>query len=227
MIRRVGVEAETGCRVDVRSAPPDVRSSSNVVSMNRVGRGRCVAAQKLLAQQGFPCPMPMTDAIVSDGIAVHAERFVGGGELETEDTPEAAARSARLLADLVRRMANLDVEPPLGQIRSGCDGTRCPSTRWPRRCPPGSKTLPGACRQSWPDATSRPCSVTPTGKRRRCAGGTERRTSSTTGTASPGCPRRGSPEAPPGIFASHGKTTLAPLTSPRGLRKRTRRPLLA
>ncbi len=58
-------------------------------------------------------PMPLTDVIVSDGVAVHAERFVGGGELETKDTPEAAARSGRLLADLVRRLAALNLDPPL------------------------------------------------------------------------------------------------------------------
>src|SRR4029434_6600597 len=67
--------------------------------------GRCITAQRLLAEQGFPCPMPLTDVIVSDGVAVHAERFVGGGELETKDTPEAAARSGRLLAALVRSLA--------------------------------------------------------------------------------------------------------------------------
>jgi Ser/Thr protein kinase RdoA (MazF antagonist) len=75
--------------------------------------GRCVTAQRMLAEQGFPCPMPLTDVIVSDGVAVHAERFVGGGEVETKDTPEAAARSGRLLADLVRRLAALDLDPPL------------------------------------------------------------------------------------------------------------------
>src|SRR5580765_6923473 len=72
--------------------------------------GRCVTAQRLLAEQGFPAPVPLTDVIVSDGVAVHAERFVPGGELETKATPEAAARSARLLADLVRRLAILDLD---------------------------------------------------------------------------------------------------------------------
>ena len=81
------------------------------------------------------------------------------------------------------------------QTRSGCDGMRCPSATWPQSCPPGSRTPSGACRQSWPDATCYPYSVMPTGKRRTCAGGTERHTSSTTGTASPGCPKRRSPEA--------------------------------
>jgi Ser/Thr protein kinase RdoA (MazF antagonist) len=75
--------------------------------------GRCVTAQRLLAEQGFPCPMPLTDVIVSDGVAVHAERFVPGGELDAKDTPEVAARSGRLLADLVRRLGALDLDPPL------------------------------------------------------------------------------------------------------------------
>jgi hypothetical protein len=57
--------------------------------------------------------MPLTDVIVSEGVAIHAERFVPGGEVETKDTPEVAARSARLLADLVRRLATLDLDPPL------------------------------------------------------------------------------------------------------------------
>jgi hypothetical protein len=75
--------------------------------------GRCVAAQRLLAEQGFPCPMPVTDVSVVGGIAVHAEQFVEGGEVETKDTPAAAARSAALLADLIHRLAALDLDPPL------------------------------------------------------------------------------------------------------------------
>ena len=74
---------------------------------------RCVTAQRVLAERGFPCPMPLTDAIVNDGVAVHAELFVGGGEVETDDTPAAAERSAVLLADLIRRLAVLDLDPPL------------------------------------------------------------------------------------------------------------------
>src|SRR5262245_2725129 len=82
--------------------------------VDEAGRaGRCLTAQRLLAEQGFPCPMPLTDVIVSERFAVHAERFVPGGELETKNTPEAAVRSARLLADLVRRLAALDLDPPL------------------------------------------------------------------------------------------------------------------
>ena len=79
--------------------------------------GRCVTAQRLLAEQGFPCPMPLTDVIVSEGVALHAERFVSGGEPETKDTPEVAARSGRLLANLIHRLAAFDLDPPLGWDR--------------------------------------------------------------------------------------------------------------
>jgi Ser/Thr protein kinase RdoA (MazF antagonist) len=146
MIRRVGLEAKTGCELKpdlppwvgswcrtVLGAEPvevlfRVSQLSEVVGVrladgrevvvkrraDELGRaGRCVTAQRLLAEQGFPCPMPLTDVIVSDGVAVHAERFVRGGELETKDTPEAGSKSGRLLADLVRRLAALDLEPPL------------------------------------------------------------------------------------------------------------------
>jgi hypothetical protein len=40
---------------------------------------RCVAAQGLIAEQGFPCALPLTPVIVSEGFAVHAEQFVPGG----------------------------------------------------------------------------------------------------------------------------------------------------
>jgi hypothetical protein len=73
----------------------------------------CVTAQRLLAEQGFPCPMPVTDVIFDGDIAVHAERFVGGGEVLTEVTAEVAARSAELLADLIRLASTFDLEPPL------------------------------------------------------------------------------------------------------------------
>jgi hypothetical protein len=75
--------------------------------------GACVKAQRLLAVQGFACPMPLTDVTFCSGLAVHAEAFVGGGEVETGDSPAAAERSAVLLADLVRRLARSAVDPPL------------------------------------------------------------------------------------------------------------------
>jgi hypothetical protein len=47
------------------------------------------------------------------GVATHAEWFVAGGDLELEDTPAAATRSAAVLADLVGRLSDLRVDPPL------------------------------------------------------------------------------------------------------------------
>jgi hypothetical protein len=78
------------------------------------GRSRtCVTAQRLLAEHGFPCPMPLTEAVFDGRSAVHAEQFVGGGELEIEDSPAAAEKSAVLLADLMRRLASVALDPPL------------------------------------------------------------------------------------------------------------------
>jgi hypothetical protein len=120
------------CRAKLGAAPVEplfgVSHSSEVVGV-RLADGRevvvkrrpdeagrtqvCVGVQWLLAEQGFPCPRPLTGVTVEDGLAVHAERFVEGGEVDTEDTPEAAALSAVLLADLVRRLGAFDVRPPL------------------------------------------------------------------------------------------------------------------
>jgi len=74
---------------------------------------QCVRAQRFLAEEGFPCPMPLTDVIFDSGFAAHAEEFVAGGEVETDECPAAARRSAALLADLVGRLVALDVKPPL------------------------------------------------------------------------------------------------------------------
>jgi hypothetical protein len=78
------------------------------------GRARaCVRAQGLLASHGFPCPLPLTEPVFAGGFVVHAEAFVGAGEIETDDSPAAAARSAVLLADLIGRLSALDPPPPL------------------------------------------------------------------------------------------------------------------
>ncbi len=73
----------------------------------------CGRAQRLLAEQGFPCPLPLTDVIIDGGVATHAEQFVGGGERQLDETPAAAARSAVLLADLVGRLSAVHLDPPL------------------------------------------------------------------------------------------------------------------
>ena len=57
--------------------------------------------------------MPLTDVVFDSGLAAHAEEFVAGGEVETDEGRAAARKSAALLADLVGRLAALDVDPPL------------------------------------------------------------------------------------------------------------------
>ena len=36
----------------------------------------CGRAQRVLAERGFPCPLPLTEVIFEDGVATHAEQFV-------------------------------------------------------------------------------------------------------------------------------------------------------
>src|SRR5436853_6913267 len=82
--------------------------------VDECGRAQaCVRAQRLLAIDGFPCPQPLTEPVFADGFVVHAEAFVGGGEIETDDSPAAATRSAALLAELMGRLSALDLPPPL------------------------------------------------------------------------------------------------------------------
>ncbi len=174
--------------------------------------GRCVTAQRLLAEQGFPCPMPLTDVIVSDGVAVHAERFVGGGELETNDTPEAAARSGRLLADLVRRLAALDLDPPL------------PNPEWMRWDAMPERHAAAAVPTWIEDATRRVqaklagCDLPPVlghadweAQNMRWRHGEAHAVHDWDGLA--WLPEAAIAGSAAGIFASHGRTALAPLGS--------------
>lgn len=98
----VGVRLADGRDVVVKRRADEVRRTRH-----------CVDAQRLLAEQGFPCPMPLTEVVFSGTMAVHAERLVGGGDVESADSPAAAEKSAVLLADLVGRLAALDLPPPL------------------------------------------------------------------------------------------------------------------
>lgn len=172
----------------------------------------CVTAQKAIAQQGFPCPLPLTGVIHEGGIAVHAEQFVPDGERDEEDTPAAAQKSAMLLADLLRRLAALDVEPPL------------PNPEWVRwESPPerhGTQAVP-----AWLDDTSRIVQS----KLGRCT--LPRVLGHADWEAQNMCWKNGRPLAvhdwdslawlpeaaivgtAAGVFASHGKPTLAPLAS--------------
>jgi Ser/Thr protein kinase RdoA (MazF antagonist) len=174
--------------------------------------GRCVTAQRLLAEQGFPCPMPLTDVIVSEGVAVHAERFVAGGELETRDTPEVAARSGRLLADLVRRLATLDLDPPL------------PNPEWVRWDAMPERERAVAVPAWIEDATARVqaklagCDLPPVlghadweAQNMRWRNGEAHAVHDWDSLA--WLPEAAIAGSAAGIFASHGKTALAPLES--------------
>jgi hypothetical protein len=103
----------------------------------------CGKAQQFLAEQGFPCPLPLTDVIFDGGFATHAERLVAGGERELRDTPAAAARSAALLADLVRRLSALQLDPPL------------PNPEWVRSDAPLPARQQGMAAPAWLEDTSR------------------------------------------------------------------------
>jgi len=174
--------------------------------------GRCVTAQRLLAEQGFPCPMPLTDAIVSDGVAVHAERFVGGGEVETKDTPEAAARSGRLLADLVRRLAALDLDPPLPNP----EWVRWDAMLEPHAAPAVPAWIEDATRRV--QAKLAGCDLLPVlghadweAQNLRWRHGEAHAVHDWDGLA--WLPEPAIAGSAAGIFASHGETTLAPLES--------------
>lgn len=82
------------------------------------GRARsCVDVQLLVAEEGFPCARPLTSATAVDGMVIHGEEWRPGGEIMREDDAEAARRSAVLLADLMSRLAGVDVSmPPLPNV---------------------------------------------------------------------------------------------------------------
>ncbi|MEO3974851.1 hypothetical protein [Streptomyces sp. CAU 1734] len=100
--RVLGVRLDDGREVVVKSRP------------DPAGRAAvCVTVQRRTAAAGFPCPKPLTDAVVRDGVAVHAEEWRPGGEPLRGTGGDAATRSARLLAALVRITAGFALPPPL------------------------------------------------------------------------------------------------------------------
>ncbi|SDS58170.1 Phosphotransferase enzyme family protein [Jiangella sp. DSM 45060] len=80
----------------------------------------CVAAQTALAEAGFPCPRPLTEAIEVGWLMVHAEAHWPGGELLRGDAPAVAVRYAEVFAALMDGLRDVDVAPPL------------PNPRWSR-----------------------------------------------------------------------------------------------
>lgn len=73
----------------------------------------CVAVQRELAEQGFPCARPLTGVSLAGDRAVNAEEWRPGGEMMRDESEPAARRSAALLADLMARLEQLSAEPPL------------------------------------------------------------------------------------------------------------------
>ncbi|MBW4718200.1 hypothetical protein [Saccharothrix obliqua] len=75
----------------------------------------CVAAQRWLAERGFPCARPLTPAVGTP--AVHAEEHRPGGVVLHGDSPAVAVRCARVFAWLMRELAAVSVAPPLPNPR--------------------------------------------------------------------------------------------------------------
>ncbi|MBN9755571.1 MULTISPECIES: hypothetical protein [unclassified Pseudonocardia] len=80
----------------------------------------CVLAQAQLAERGFPCPRPLTAAISSGGMVLHAEEFRPGGEVSGGDTPEVASRYGGVFGWLLAELQNVRVAPPLPNPRWVC-----------------------------------------------------------------------------------------------------------
>jgi hypothetical protein len=72
----------------------------------------CLDAQRALHQQGFPCPEPLSGIDLVDGLAVHAESLVPGGDRLLGTGRDVSERFAFLLADLVARVNELGLPPP-------------------------------------------------------------------------------------------------------------------
>ena len=193
-----------------------LQDAREVVVKRRVdesGRAQsCVTAQRLLAEGGFPCPMPVTPAVFGDGFAVHAELLVRDGELDEEDTPAAAARSAALLADLVRRLSVAEIDPPL------------PNPEWVRwDLPPERHAASGV--PAWIEETSRRVQAKLVGselppvlghadweaQNMRWQRGKPLAVHDWDSLAF--LPEAALAGTAAGVFASHGKPTLAPLAS--------------
>ena len=98
----VALELDDGRSVVIKSRPSHADRAKH-----------CVSIQLALATGGFPCPRPLTDVTLVDGMAVHAEEWLPGGEIRREDDPDAARRSAALLAELIRRTERIEAGRPL------------------------------------------------------------------------------------------------------------------
>lgn len=100
-----GLRLAGGRRVVVKARRDDGRAAS------------CVDAQARLAQRGFPCARPVTPAVGVGALVVHAEELRPGGDMLPGDSPEVAARYARVFARLMAGLAEVAVAPPLPNPR--------------------------------------------------------------------------------------------------------------
>jgi hypothetical protein len=93
----------------------------------------CVEVQRTVAEQGFPCAAPLTGVTVHEGVAIHAEQWLPGGEMLLGDDPATAVLFAGLLARLVTLAAGIEV----GGAAPGAIQPPLPSPEWLRWDAPG------------------------------------------------------------------------------------------
>ncbi|ONI75816.1 hypothetical protein BWI15_08360 [Kribbella sp. ALI-6-A] len=105
----------------------------------------CLAVQRAVREAGLPCATPLTEVSMVNGLAVHAEQWLPGGEIDRGTGVDAAERSARLYAACTQVTSRLHLSPPLPNpewVRWDHDGP----DHWPpnelhdRR--PGADSLP-------------------------------------------------------------------------------------
>ena len=101
----IGLRMADGTDVVVKTRPDDGRAAS------------CVAAQTQLAEGGFPCARPLTQAVRVGSMAVHAEESRPGGDVLHGSSPEVVQRYAELFARLMAELVNVTVAAPLPNPR--------------------------------------------------------------------------------------------------------------
>ena len=102
MSQVIGLRLENGQCVVVKARPdPQKRALT------------CLAVQRLLADNGFPCAKPLTDVSFNQGLAIHAEQWHPGGEMLRGDDPSVAAAYAHLYSQLMAITESISLPPPL------------------------------------------------------------------------------------------------------------------
>jgi hypothetical protein len=73
----------------------------------------CLAVQRAVRAARLPCATVLTEVSMVDGLAVHAEQWLPGGEIDRGADVDAAERSARLYAACTQVTSRLRLSPPL------------------------------------------------------------------------------------------------------------------